>query len=136
MKEIISALLKFQQKCPRVTKDASNPFFKSNYADLEGILTTIQPILTECGLVIVQPVVGFEVKTVIYHTSGESIESTFPVVCKDTSNPQAFLSGVTYARRGALQSILNLLVSDDDGNTVVQHQKTITNQPSAPKFDL
>ena len=125
MKNLIEALLKFQSKCPAVVKDSNNPFFKSKYADLQSIMETIQPVLTECGLLIVQPVVEMNVKTIIYHSSGECLESLFPIVSKDVSNPQAFLSGVTYARRGALQAILNLVTEDDDGNTVTQHAQVV-----------
>lgn len=135
MKNIIEALLKFQNECPKVTKDSSNPYFKSKYADLASIWETIQPLLNKLGLVVIQPVIQGDVsicggvavvKTIIYHLSGESVESTFPIVAKNPNNPQDFLAAVTYARRGALQSILSIVAEDDDGNTAAGNSPKVT----------
>ena len=118
MKELSKALLKFQEKCPVVGKDATNPFFKSKYAPLDMIWKAIKEPLQECGLIIVQPVVGQVVKTTVIHAeSGEQLESEFPIVAKDHT-PQALGSAVTYARRYSLCSLLSIQTGeDDDGNT-------------------
>lgn len=118
MKNVMQAISKFQDTCPKIKKDAENPFFKSKYAELSGIVNEIHKTLKACELVVIQPVEGLSVKTVVCHTpSGEVIESTYPL----NANPDAqkFLASVTYARRGALTAILGIVAEDDDdGNSV------------------
>ena len=131
MKQIIEAILKFQNECPKVTKDASNPFFKSKYADLTAIWETIQPILAKNGLIVVQPVVDNCVETTVYHLSGEFITSKMPIVAKEAIRQQAMGSAVTYARRYALQSILSVVAEDDDGNVAAGNKAVVREQPRA-----
>lgn len=42
IKEIATALLKFQANVENVKKDESNPYFKSKYGTLENILDTVR----------------------------------------------------------------------------------------------
>ena len=48
------------------------------------------------------------------HSSGETIEGVYPVICKDWNNPQAVGSGMSYGRRYALSSMVSLPQIDDD----------------------
>ena len=48
-------LLEFQKKVGAITKDSINPFFKSNYFDINKLIDVIKPILNELGLILVQP---------------------------------------------------------------------------------
>lgn len=50
-------LLDFQREVKAITKDATNPFFKSKYFDINGLIGEIKPILNKVGLVIVQPII-------------------------------------------------------------------------------
>jgi hypothetical protein len=131
MINIIKAILKFQNECPKVTKDSKNPFFKSKYADLASIWETIQPILSDNGLCVVQPIMGDCVITILYHTSGEFIESLTQIIAKEANNPQAYGSAITYARRYALQSILSVVAEDDDGNVAAGNKAVVREQPRA-----
>lgn len=120
MKELFNSVANFQMECPKISKDANNPFFKgSKYATLPHILNVITPILKKNGLVIVQPVINNAVVTKLIHIdSGEMIESVYDIVCKDATNPQQIGSAVSYARRYSISSILNLNIDDDDdGNS-------------------
>lgn len=118
MKELFKALKLFQDQCPKIKKDNINPYFKSKYADFTSIWNIVQPILSKCDLVIIQPICGLEIKTIILHSSGESIESSCPIICKSQNNPQEFGSAITYARRYSLSSILGIATEDDDdGNS-------------------
>lgn len=112
-----SALLKFQSEIKPVIKDASNPYFKSKYADLASILETIRAPLAKEGLSFVQfPSGDGGLTTLLMHTSGEWIEETFSMRAVD-SKPQTYGSMITYMRRYALASILGLSTEeDDDGN--------------------
>jgi len=131
MKELFQAVANFQMECPKISKDANNPFFKgSKYATLPHILNVITPILKKNGLVIVQPVINNAVVTKLIHIdSGEMIESVYDIVCKDATNPQQIGSAVSYARRYSISSILNLNIDDDDdgnsatGNVAPQPKK-------------
>lgn len=120
MKELFQSVSNFQVECPKISKDAYNPFFKgSKYATLPHILSIITPILKKNGLLIVQPVMNNCVVTKLIHIdTGQMLESTYDILCKDATNPQQLGSGVSYARRYSISSILNLNIDDDDdGNS-------------------
>ena len=114
----------FHSKIGAIKKDAKNPFFKSTYASLHNILDMIQPLLNECGLIIIQcPEKDNTLSTsVVDVNSGEFIESSYTMPVKDISNPQAIGSAITYARRYAIVSILclNIMDEDDDANKATQ----------------
>jgi len=116
MKELFNSVSNFQAECPKISKDANNPFFKgSKYATLPHILGIITPILKKNGLLIVQPVMNNCVVTKLIHIeTGQTIESVYDILCKDATNPQQLGSGVSYARRYSISSILNLNIDDDD----------------------
>lgn len=125
IKEIASALAKFNGEVSKIGKAAENPFFKSKYATLDDIVDEVRPILTKHGLSILQFPGGdgenVIMKTMLLHESGEWIESD-PLIMKPVkSDPQAFGSCVTYARRYSLNSFLSLNTGeDDDGNKASQ----------------
>jgi len=124
MKQITAALLKAQREMQNAKKDANNPFFKSKYADLNSVREACMPLLNENGIIVLQPMVTVDgneyVKTVLLHESGESIESFTKILCKSQNDPQAYGSGVTYARRYGLQSLLSIGADDDDGNAAAK----------------
>lgn len=119
--ELTKALVKFNNEINKITKDAENPYFKSNYATLDQIVEQIRPLLTKNGLAVMQFPSGdgqmVSVTTLLLHESGEFIESQ-PINMKPVKNdPQAVGSCITYARRYSLQSFLSLNTGeDDDGN--------------------
>ena len=130
IKEIASALCKFQGVVAKVKKTETNPFFKSKYADLSAILDVIREPLFECGLSFVQiPSSKYELTTLLMHISGEWISGTFEMKpVKD--DPQGAGSVITYQRRYALGSILGLNIDiDDDANEASKPAK-----PSLPKL--
>jgi len=129
MKELFNSVSNFQAECPKISKDASNPFFKgSKYATLPHILSIITPILKKNGLLIMQPVMNNCVVTKLIHIdTGQMLESVYDILCKDATNPQHLGSGVSYARRYSLTSLLGLNIddgSDDDGNIATGNNGT------------
>jgi len=120
MKNIIEALLKAQMEMGTALKDSANPFFKSKYADLNSIREACMPVLNKYGIVVLQPTVVIDgknyVKTLLLHTSGESMESLTEILYKAIGDAQGQGSGITYARRYGLQSFVNVGAEDDDGN--------------------
>src|SRR5690606_27705887 len=119
-KHVFKALFKVKKKIQGVVKDQKNPFFKSNYADLNQHLETVEPIFEEYGLMLLQPPTvnesGNHVTTLVIHVeTGEYIGGSLTI--PKLTDPQKILAAVTYFRRGCINSILSLKSLDDDGNT-------------------
>jgi hypothetical protein len=137
IKEIATALVKFNGEVARIGKDAANPFFKNSYATLDHIIDEVRPILTKYGLSILQIPGGdgenVIMKTLLLHESGEWIESE-PLTMKPIKNdPQAVGSCITYARRYSLNSFLSLSTGEDDDGNKASHANESSKQTSAPK---
>jgi hypothetical protein len=120
MKQIATALVKAQMEMGNAIKGSSNPFFKKQYADLNAIREACMPVLNKHGIVVIQPIVHVDgknfVKTMLLHESGETIESLTEIVYSKQNDAQAQGSGITYARRYGMQSLVNVGADDDDGN--------------------
>lgn len=117
IKEIATALCKFQSEVEKIKKTNTNPFFKSKYADLASILDVIREPLSQNNLSFVQFPSGENgLTTMLMHTSGEWIQESYTM--KPSKNdPQGLGSAITYQRRYALGAILGLNIDeDDDGN--------------------
>lgn len=136
MKEIVKALVIAQSEMGSAKKDASNPFFNKKYADLNSIREVCIPVLNKHGIVVLQPTAYIDgknfVKTLLLHESGESIESLTEIVYSKANDAQAQGSGITYARRYGLQSLLNIGAEDDDGNRASNPQEKTPQQQPAP----
>jgi len=129
-KTLMDRLLDFQKKVGVIAKDKKNPFFKSNYVDINGLISDVKPILNECGLLITQPLTHIEelpaLKTII-SAGKEMIQDT--VILPQDPNPQKMGAIITYYRRYALQSLLFLQAEDDDAESAQDRGKT----PKTPK---
>jgi len=115
---ISKALLEAQKKIGSAKKDAVNPFFHSNYADLGSVMDACKDALNEQGITVLQPVgtdeLGVYVETVLLHSSGEWISDKLNLAVKEQNNPQAQGSAISYARRYGLQSMVFIPSEDDD----------------------
>ena len=120
MKNIAIALIKAQSEMSDAKKNARNPFLKNSYADLNAIREAVIPVLNENKIAVLQPMIEINgemyIKTLLLHESGETIESLTKVVVSRQNDAQSQGSGITYARRYGLQSLLNVGAVDDDGN--------------------
>lgn len=139
MKEIALAFLKAQSEMSNPKKGSANPFFKSKYADLNSVREAVLPVLNEHGISVIQPMVFVDgknfIKTILLHESGETIESFTEIVYSKTNDAQAQGSGITYARRYGLQSLVCVGADDDDGNAASQKQET-KQQKKTDNWDL
>lgn len=117
IKELATALCKFQGEVEKIKKTETNPFFKSKYANLSSILDVIRLPLSENGLSFVQfPTDTYELTTILMHTSGEWMQAAYKME-PTKKDPQGLGSVITYQRRYALGAILGLNIDeDDDGN--------------------
>ena len=132
MKQIATALLKAQSEMSNPKKGATNPFFKSKYADLNAIREAVIPTLNENGISVLQPIVHVEgknfVKTILLHESGELMDSLTEIIYNKQNDAQAQGSGISYARRYALQSFVCVGADDDDGQKAVQPKPQATKE--------
>lgn len=132
MKQIATALLKAQSEMSNPKKGATNPFFKSKYADLNAIREAVIPTLNGNGISVLQPIVHVDghnfVKTILLHESGELMESLTEIIYNKQNDAQAQGSGISYARRYALQSFVCVGADDDDGNKAVQQKPNATKE--------
>jgi hypothetical protein len=144
MKLISKALVEFQTKLKPISKDAENPFFKSDYLSLSGILEQVIPLLSSVGISMTQPMRVDAEKTILItdltHESGEKITSE--IILPYHADPQKMGSLITYYKRYQLQAILGVSSKDDDddGQSVSSSNKTSNyapeNKPSVNSSDL
>lgn len=141
-------LAKATEKFKVVSKDTENPFYNSKYADLSQLIDATRVALLTYGLVVIQsPSVQEEkatVTTLLLHNSGQWIKSVISLPGKGKGkdgspkfDAQTIGSAITYARRYAYQSILNISAEvDDDGNAASSEvqSKTYQKQKSKPEF--
>jgi hypothetical protein len=111
-----------KQSMGKVIKNATNPHFKRSYADINSIIDTVEPILLDCGLLLIQPIKDDKVYTIIVDIeNGDRFDSymTLPPI----TDAQKLGSAVTYFRRYTLVSLLSLQAVDDDGETASKAPK-------------
>lgn len=126
-------LAKAKKEMGKVFKNSKNPHFKSNYADINALLDTVEPILLENGLLLLQPILNNKVITrIIDVETGEALESIIEL--DGTMNAQQRGSQITYYRRYTLQSLLSLSTTDDDGNLAVQTSKPLMSDKQYNSF--
>jgi len=119
-----------QKKIGKMKKDKKNPYFKSNYFDINSLLEHLQPLLEEQKLVVTQPLTAITspvgdrpaITIIIQDLEGEEVEK-YTTVLPDIQDPQKMGSCITYYRRYALQSLFCLQAEDDDGEKAVGRKK-------------
>lgn len=133
--EITKALIFFQTNLKPVSKDSTNPFFKSKYASISAIWECIRKPLGENGLAVSQlPRIqdnNIVLTTLLLHTSGEWLCSDLLVTPGKQNDAQSVGSALTYARRYALSAILGICSEEDDDAEATKREKPIT-KPSVP----
>ena len=111
---IYTKLFKLQNELGAISKDASNPFYKSKYFDINSLIGQLKPLLQKHNLLLIQPITDNQVRSVIYDLDGGSVESSIQL--PNDLDAQKLGSAITYFRRYTLQSLLALQAVDDDGN--------------------
>jgi hypothetical protein len=123
MKELYQALQKFQQECPSLTR--SKEGYNYQYTPLEEMLSVIQPVLHQNGLILIQPPtstcdgVSIILTRLIHVESGQEITSELPVFLPDDMGKKPMFTyggSLTYGRRYAVKMILGI-EADMDCNT-------------------
>lgn len=142
--QLAKALAKAQGAMGGAKKDATNPHFKSKYADLAAHWEACRKALSENGLAVVQTnrPMGRDgvsiITTLIHSESGEwmSGELFVPVTKPDA---QGFGSAITYGRRYALGAMVGIAAEDDDAEGAVARGTTngtgpVKAEPAHPRI--
>lgn len=125
-------ILKIQSEIGVLVKTETNPFFKSKYMDINGLLEQLLPLLEKHGVTVIQPLSNIDgkpaLRTIVYDsklltvdgkkTEFNDITTIFDnsIPLPDLQDPQKMGSAITYYRRYALQSLFLLRAEDDDAN--------------------
>jgi hypothetical protein len=118
-------ILEAKKEIGKATKNATNPHFKNKYVDINALIETVETILLNKGLVLLQPIENGKVYTrIVDAESKEMIESFIDLPIGGT--PQSMGSAITYYRRYTLQSMLSMQAQDDDGQLASQPQRKET----------
>lgn len=128
MKQIAQAIVKAQQAFAPALKTNANPFFKSKYADLAVCVEAVIDALHRNGVALIQRnhdcENGVKVETILLHESGEEFSGGILHVPALKSDPQAYGSALTYARRYSLMATCGIAPEDDDGNAASKPKKS------------
>tara|TARA_R110000868_G_C10972640_1_gene770706 strand:+ start:33060 stop:33689 length:630 start_codon:yes stop_codon:yes gene_type:complete len=148
-------LLAIQEEIGAIKKSKTNPYFNSNYFDINLLLDVVKPVLNKHKIVLMQPLVHIEgkpaIETVLLDTENDTmLKDIMPIVMPivttqkdgvsttvDGLKAQEMGSAITYYRRYALQSLLSLEAEDDDGNkasnSVAQVTKNVGDNSKIPE---
>ena len=122
-KNITSKLFAVQQEIGKISKDKKNPFYNSEYFDINKLIEHCTPILQKHKILLLQPIKKGSVCTILRCEETQEQEKS----CLDLPNnidPQKIGSAITFYRRYTLQSLLGLQSEDDDGNKAIPPKKT------------
>lgn len=124
--ELYAALSTAQGEIENATKSSTNPHFKSKYADLAEVLTTIRETFPKHGLSLTQAP-SFDgslahVTTLVAHSGGGSIMSIASCSPAKT-DAQGIGAATTYLRRYSASAMAGIAQEDDDGNSAAHDRK-------------
>jgi len=131
---------KLQNEIGKISKDKTNPFFKSQYFDINSLLEHLKPLLEKYDLTVIQPLSSVDgrpaLRTIVFE--GEKSLLNEAIVMPDLQDPQKMGSAITYYRRYALQSLFLLQAEDDDANLASKGSKEpiYVDIPGAPQKPL
>lgn len=131
LKDLYAALAKAQGEYPTISPNRENPYFKSAYTDLDGVLRVIRPVLSRNGLGFMQQLrINEEGMTILHsilsHASGQWMESRQRVL-PPKNDAQTLGSTLSYLKRYAAMSLLGITISldiaDDDAEAAMVQNK-------------
>ena len=134
--KLAEALAKAQAEMEPATKDAANPFFKSQYASLASCWQACRGPLTKHGLAIIQTTEpdngNVTVISILTHSSGQWIKGKLSVKPPKTDS-QALGSCLSYLRRYSLSALVGLSTQDDDAESTMSRQNTVKEKTTTKK---
>ena len=131
--KFFKAFAKFQAEALAIPKSKQGYGYK--YAELKTILNLVKPLLSANGLILMQPLQGSTIDTILVHAeSGEGIVSSkdYEIVSlKGMNNYQSEGAGISYMRRYSLGCLLGI-VSDEDVDATTAHVTPPAKEPAKP----
>ena len=125
-------ILKIQSEIGVLSKTETNPFFKSKYMDINGLLAQLLPLLEKYNLTVIQPLSEVNgrpaIRTMVWDNeeikvseeTSRRLNIDQTITLPDLQDPQKMGSAITYYRRYALQSLFLLQAEDSDGEGAKQ----------------
>jgi hypothetical protein len=137
--ELAAALASAQSAFAPVQKTGKNPFFKSRYVTLDGIIEMIRKPLGDNNLSYSQMLStdddAYKLHTLLMHSSGQWIGSTIVIPVfggKGTNELQELGRSITYMKRYVLAAMLGIS-SDEDNDGNGQNQQAQSQQNPVAK---
>lgn len=135
-KALYKALGLFRKNIKQPVKDGKNPYFKSSYVTLEGVIKSVDEAMNGTGLSFVQEVATINglpsVRNMLMHEDGGTMATEWlSLPLKQGATPQDVGSLITYAKRYQLAGFMGISSDvDDDGNQASQnyHQMSYSSQ--------
>lgn len=116
---IYKKIFNAKKEIGKISKDSKNPFFKSSYLSLNGLIEAVEDVLEKHDLLLLQPLGNGGVSSIIFDTESDDKVESF-MMLPNITDPQKLGSAITYFRRYTLQSLLGLQAEDDDGNNAAK----------------
>lgn len=143
--KISAAIVSAQAEVKGAFKDGKNTFFKNAagqataYATLDSVIEAAREALSKNRLAIIQAPISLDgslfVESRVQHESGEYYEVLTPLLFTK-QDMQGFGSAITYAKRYALGSLLNISTDgDDDGNKAAESESKPKSEGYKPKSE-
>ena len=123
--KINQKLYELKKEVGAISKEETNPFFKSKYFDINGLIKHLDPLLDKHKLILLQPILNGAVITEIRDLESEDC-ITSSLVLPTFDDPQKLGSCITYYRRYTLQSLLGLQAEDDDANKASENRTSVS----------
>lgn len=116
---VYQALAAAQMEFGAVTKGATNPAFKTKYANLSDVASVVIPTMARHGVATLHYLTGdglSAMRTEFVHGASDTRVSCDVPLIVDRNNMQGMKSATTYAKRIGLESLSGVAPEDDDGN--------------------
>lgn len=134
--ELADALSKAQGLIDGASKDATNPFHKSRYADLHSVISCAKEPLAANNLSVVQQCQVIEgqtcLVTMLMHKSGQWVKSVMPLVTTKT-DAQSMGALLTYYRRYGYSALIGISAVDDDGESAMDRKPPVRESANKEK---
>jgi hypothetical protein len=126
-------------KNPNKNRTVNVGKYSYKYAELSNIIDETKPVLMKHGLAVIQgskpSEAGIIISTMLVHTTGQWIESELQIAYSSQgrmNTAQEMGSAITYGRRYALSSILNISADEDDDAQNLPKPTPTTPHPTTP----
>ena len=113
--EFKKKIFDIQSEIGKISKDSTNPFYKSKYFDINKLIEQLHPLLVKNKVILLQPIRDNKVYSELLDLESDSSINSF-IELTGIKDPQKVGIEITYFRRYTLTSLLGLQAEDEDGN--------------------